>query len=369
MPPKPYPPPHPATMHHRPQTPTDVDAAVRGMDAAYGTSFAGWIRDPANIGYLATFKKPLFRHYLAHDPRALAVVLQWLTAEWSVADAAHLLLKMFYTSHMDSPTTSSSWPHLSGAVSAPWPRARRRALASALLAGEPASRAAAFVRGFAAGIASVVGASAASAAAEVAAAAARDAGWDGVFMAQFLRRYAALGMRRPAAAAAAWVARRAAALAALEDTAAAAAAVADDDEDDDEADWANDDGRGLDGAPARRRRRQRAVAAFAGLVAEVDALRGFGEAVEEEEGGGRRAGDDGDDDGDDEVKEEDGEEVAVVVGADEKGQQGQEQQEEATSPSASSSVCSSASASSARARAKERGRQDRWDSKMDLVEE
>ncbi|KAJ1551756.1 hypothetical protein HK096_001773 [Nowakowskiella sp. JEL0078] len=81
-----------------------VDEAVQRMDKIHGTSFYSWIKSESNIGYICTYKSKLFEHYFSLDesgPARVGRALCWLT-DWSVANKAALILKLFYHWNIES---------------------------------------------------------------------------------------------------------------------------------------------------------------------------------------------------------------------------------------------------------------------------
>ncbi|KAJ3102307.1 hypothetical protein HDU97_000664 [Phlyctochytrium planicorne] len=124
----------------RPKNVKEVDGAMSEMDEKFGTHFVDWIRSENNVGYICTFKKPIFHEYLATNPSGVATAIRWLSGEWGVATVAELLLKLFYVTRLDS----ALFANIVQAVSVDWPKARQLDLFNILLIGETPSTMACF---------------------------------------------------------------------------------------------------------------------------------------------------------------------------------------------------------------------------------
>ncbi|KAI8617556.1 hypothetical protein BC830DRAFT_1166922 [Chytriomyces sp. MP71] len=126
----------------RPTSVADVDEAMKEMDRIHETTFKAWIQSEANIGYVCTYKRALFDRYMKEDRQTLALVLRWMSLDWSMASFAEMMLKLFYKHKVES----RKFTHLLAAVAADWSPEKKAEAANVLLIGETATSTAKFVK-------------------------------------------------------------------------------------------------------------------------------------------------------------------------------------------------------------------------------
>ncbi|KAI8897957.1 hypothetical protein BC833DRAFT_591707 [Globomyces pollinis-pini] len=118
----------------------EVAETMESMDKLNDTSFSTWIRSESNVAYICSIKGELILSYIDKDPESALYALQWMTQDWSLESVAELVLKLFYSTKMNSKLFSN---RLYGIVSN-WPREKVYDLLPILLIGETPEVCAAF---------------------------------------------------------------------------------------------------------------------------------------------------------------------------------------------------------------------------------
>ncbi|KAI9334602.1 hypothetical protein BDR26DRAFT_920854 [Obelidium mucronatum] len=134
----------PNTPLRKPKSIEDIDKAMKEMDRIHETTFYSWIKSEKNIGYISTYKRDLFDRCMSEDPYTLSLVLQWLTADWTTASVAEILLKLFYSYKIES----RKFTHLLAAVAKAWPHTKKEDIVNVLLIGETPTSTAKFIKHF-----------------------------------------------------------------------------------------------------------------------------------------------------------------------------------------------------------------------------
>ncbi|KAJ1344452.1 hypothetical protein BSLG_001012 [Batrachochytrium salamandrivorans] len=126
---------------HPPNSVHDVSTAMYLMDTRFGTTFESWIRCEKNISYICTFKRSLFDHYILSDAQRTIYALKWMMQGWSIASVSEVILKLYYTLHIDSP----EFGRIVAGIVDDWTLSEIIDLTNVLLIGESATTAAAFL--------------------------------------------------------------------------------------------------------------------------------------------------------------------------------------------------------------------------------